>query len=167
MGKRGPKPQPTKLRLITGQTGGGRPLNRSEPEPALSRGMPQPPDWLEKFAKDRWLVLVEQLYLTGMLTEVDLGTFAVYCECWGQYRRAIDDMKGFARRDRKTKTHGILAAASTGTYIINPLVSQLNTLRKQLQTLGAELGLSPSSRSNIDVGKAGNDDPVAGKYNLA
>lgn len=165
MGKRGRKPTPTKLRLVTGQTGGGRPVRKFEPEPSLPDALPRAPDWLKPLAVARWNELVEGLYLTGLLTEVDLGTFAVYCECWGSYRRSLDDYEKLAALD--PDTHAVMVRAKTGTAMVNPLVVQINKLRDQLARLGAELGLNPSARSNIDVGKGGSEDPIARKYNLA
>jgi P27 family predicted phage terminase small subunit len=152
---------------VTGQTGGGRPISKHEPDPVLPDTIPDAPAWLGKFAAMRWRELVESLWMIGLLTELDLGTLALYCECWGQYRQAIDDLKKQAKAKANRATHAITLAASTGTQMKNPLVDQINALRKQLQSIGAELGLSASSRTNIDVGKSGNDDPISRKYSLA
>jgi hypothetical protein len=50
MGRRGPPPQPTKLRLLSGDPG-KRPLPRAEPQPI---GLPQKPDFVTGSASEAW-----------------------------------------------------------------------------------------------------------------
>jgi P27 family predicted phage terminase small subunit len=164
MGKRGPKPTPTRLRLIIGQTGGGRPIPKNEPQLPDLPHVPSAPAWLNKYAREKWDELAGVLQATGLLTGVDLDIFAVFCACAGQLRTAEEDFARIANVD--ASSHGIVARSASGSLILNPLFRAIVVLRRDLARLGAELGLSPSARSSIDTDKAGGVDAIASKYGL-
>ena len=154
---------PTKLRLITGQTGGGRPIPKNEPQIPELPNVPIAPAWLNAYARQKWAELAPILHLTGVLTSVDVDILAVFCACAGQLRTAEEDFARIANVDNGS--HGIVARSPTGSLILNPRFRAIVVLRRDLARLGAELGLSPSARSSIDVEKSGVDE-LSAKYNL-
>ena len=85
MGKRGPKPEPTKLRILKGNPG-KRPLNDREPK--VSGKMPSPPIWLMPEAKREWRRVGPWLYSQGLLSAEYRAAFAAYCQSWARWVEA-------------------------------------------------------------------------------
>ena len=83
MGRRGPPPKPTRLKVISGNPG-KRPLNKREPQPR--KEAPRCPNWLTPDAKRVWKDLVPRLKRMGVLTEVDGGALAAYCQTFARWR---------------------------------------------------------------------------------
>ncbi len=167
MGRRGPRPKPTNLRVIEGNLCGKNPVNRNEPQPAIAPVCPPPPDWLEKLAQEIWREVAPQLWRIGSLTEIDTLQFASYCEVQGLYRQAAEDLKRYAEQDQET--HGLLIRNGSGTLVQNPLLHVVNSLRRDALRLACEFGLTPSSRTAIaaiDRGPGPGTNPFAAKYGL-
>ncbi len=66
-------------------------------------------------------------------------------------------------------THGAVIKTHGGNFIQNPMVGLVNTLRRDMQRLGAEFGLSPASRASIELGGNGGGgrgavDPIAERF---
>ncbi len=137
MGRRGPKPTPTNLRLLTGNAG-KRPINTDEPEPPPGEDSDwKRPSHLDGDARAEWDRLVEPLRTSGILTVADRTIFAIYCQAFGQLRSY----------EKLVKRHGPAISLEKGYQ------GQVIKLRAQVQRLSAECGLTPSSRSGIK-GKA-------------
>ena len=81
----GRKPKPTAIKELEGNPG-KRKLNKKEPKP--EKGMPVCPEWLLPEAKAEWKRLCEKLNQMGVLTEVDMAAFAVYCQSYARWKEA-------------------------------------------------------------------------------
>ena len=79
MGKRGPRPMPTHLRLLRGNPS-KEPLNKNEPQPTIDPEIPDVPEFLTGYAADEWCRVSEELYRLKLLTSVDTHTLAAYCK---------------------------------------------------------------------------------------
>ena len=84
MGRRGPPPKPTKLKLLAGNPG-KRPLNRREPQPRKTT--PRCPAWLGKEARAVWKRMVPELRRMGVLTVIDGEALAAFCQTYARWRR--------------------------------------------------------------------------------
>ena len=135
---RGRKPKPSKLRALYGNAG-KRPLNDSEPQPA--RAVPRCPAHLTKTARTEWHRLVKELDAVGLLTNMDRGTLAMYCQAWGDHVDAQEMIK---------KT-GVVLLNKEGNLHRNPYYFVSNKAVEQMCKLGPLLGLDPSSRSRLHV----------------
>ena len=82
MGKRGPKKEPTVLKLIKGNPG-KRPINKREPKP--EPGLPKCPAHLNDLAKLEWRRVAKELDSVGLLTKLDRAVLAAYCKAWGRW----------------------------------------------------------------------------------
>ena len=153
--RRGPKPKPTKLKLVEGNPG-HRPLNQNEPEPPAD--MPDRPAFLDAYAVEEWDRQAPHLYGMGVLTIVDGATFAAYCMAYSRWRQAEEALAKEARTDDKTKAAGTVIKTTSGNLIQNPLVGVANAARRDMMRFAAEFGLTPSSRSNIEAGKRDKDE---------
>ncbi len=78
MGRRGPAPKPTTLKLLDGNPG-KRPISKREPKP--TGGAPSMPSILPREAKAEWKRLVAEMP-AEMLTLVDRAGLSLVCVWW-------------------------------------------------------------------------------------
>jgi P27 family predicted phage terminase small subunit len=140
----GPKPKPTHLKLITGQTRAGR-INRAEPQPRPA--LPRPPAELSEDALIEWKRVSRQLIAVGILTTIDRGTLAAYCQAHGRWLQAERALADMAKRDQLTS--GLMIKTHHGNVIQNPLVGTANKSMNDMVRFAAELGMTPSARSRV------------------
>src|SRR5205809_704789 len=87
MGRRGPKPQPTALKIERGNPG-----KRALPvdEPQLSEFPRAVPSGMKGLARREWLRLVDELADKGVLKVGDLRVFERYCRLVAAEAAALD-----------------------------------------------------------------------------
>lgn len=142
MGRRGPKPTPTSVLKLRGTLRKGR--RRAEPIPQGSA--PPPPEWLLPAARDEWERLRPELERLKLLTGVDWGTFAMYCQCFARWRAAEEQLSITG------PTLEILDAEGHLKYSqVSPHVTIAHKCLERLNKLAAEFGLTPSARSRISA----------------
>ena len=137
---KGRKPKSNRGREAEGVRGHSRPLNRNEPKPAPT--MPRMPSFLTKGARKEWKRLARALFELGILTSLDRNILAYYCleyDRWVQAEMLIGQ-SGVVLKDKET-----------GELRPNPALSAANRASLRMQSVGALLGLDPSSRSRIVV----------------
>jgi phage terminase small subunit len=135
MGRRGPKPQPTALKIERGNPG-KRALNPDEPElppPAVTTA----PAELTGVALDEWNLQVDVLIERGVLTSADMFAFRQYCQLVGEVHELEQKLaKVKSWTDRRLK-----------------LSHYLLKLRNRLAQQSAAIGVTPSSRSGVTRAK--------------
>lgn len=104
---RGRKPKPTHLKLPEGIPG-RRPINGDEPKPPSD--LPTCPAHLSATAKAEWKRLARDPNRIGLLTTVDRGALAAYCQSWGRWVEA----------ERKLKETPPLLKTSAGYIEVSP-----------------------------------------------
>lgn len=148
MGKRGPKPKPTALKVLEGNPS-KRPLN--EFEPAIFLPARKPPTVFEdQIANDEWDRLFEAMP-PGIYTAADTSALANYCLAWSLLVNA----------QREIALNGIMVAIydlnpDTGerqfsTYRSSPAVKVWKAASETLIKLTDRLGLSPGVRSRLEL----------------
>lgn len=149
MGIRGPAPKPTRLKIINGNPG-KRPLNEKEPQPLKTK--PKCPSWINKEAKKEWKRIAPELERLGLLTDIDTSALAAYCQAYSHWKDAEEFM---------TK-HGTVFKTPSGYMQQLPHVSIANNAMKIMRAFSAEFGLTPSSRTRIEIDSQDEDsDPMA------
>lgn len=148
---RGRKPKPTQLRLIEGNPG-KRALNTREPKPAPK--MPTCPAHLCPTAKAEWKRLARQLYDLGILTNLDRAVLAAYAQAYGRWTFA----------ERKLKETLLLVKLPSGYIQQSPWLAIANKQLELMQKFGAELGLSPVTRTRISTCEPANEDDPAAEF---
>jgi P27 family predicted phage terminase small subunit len=151
----GPRPEPTKLKLIKGNPG-KRALNRNEPEPP--KGVPAPPEELCARAKQEWYVFARLIDDMGIMTLGDGYALARMCEVYAELLR----VEQFLRDEgcvveSVTRDGGLL-------YRARPEVGIRSDCETKFKAYLQEFGLTPSSRSKIQVpsgSKKKDSDPIA------
>lgn len=157
MGKRGPRPEPTVLKMAKGNPG-KRAKNKREPQPKTD-GI-EPPEYLSGKSLEKWHELKPQLVEMGVLTNADVETLARYCtmhEQWLKYleqvRRGLDVL---VIRDDSGKVKYMQST---------PAAVRLDKLAVSMLRIEQEFGLTPSARSGIVANepKKQNENPLS-KY---
>ena len=151
--------KPTHLKLITGNPG-RRPLPKGEPKPKLA--IPAVPTELCDDAKLEWGRVSQELLKMGLLSELDRGVLAAYCQAYGRWIRAERILREMAIKD--PATGAMVIKTSNGNFIQNPLIGIANKAQSDMVRFAAEFGMSPSARSRVRGDGEDNDtktDPAA------
>jgi P27 family predicted phage terminase small subunit len=150
VGKRGPPPKPTVIKILNGNPG-KRPLPDNEPQPAPATGL-QPPGWLKGHAMAIWQEIVPELERLGLLTLLDRAAVLCYCQAWAEFLLSTEVLE----KDGRYVQRG------TGGLASHPAIAQQRTAWRAIKDFSALFGLDPSSRSRISVPqKADEDDPMS------
>jgi P27 family predicted phage terminase small subunit len=129
---------------LTGNPG-NRPLPENEPRPA--KGEPIKPDWLDGRAASAWDELVPELARIGLLTLVDGHALAVYCEAWATYVEA----------SAIVRSEGILIDSYRGGKAKNPAAQIMRDSADLMMKVGGQYGLTPATRTRLQVPDDGTD----------
>lgn len=143
---KGRKPRPTRLQVIAGNPG-GRPLNANEAELDLSQ--PDPPAFLCEDGREEWSRVVQVLFDAGLMTDLDRGALAAYCQAYGRWAAAERALREMSDKDRLTK--GMVIKTTNGNAIQNPLVGIANKALHEMVRCASEFGMTPSARSRVDA----------------
>src|SRR5579863_8823625 len=138
MGLRGPAPRPTALRILEGNPS-KRPLNRAEPKQRVKT--PACTDHLDELAKAEWKRLVRVLRHMKLLTEADYVALGNLCAAYSRMVKA----------ERKLAEAGLLYKTQSGYVQQSPLLAIINSSVETITKLCREFGLTPSSRSRIQL----------------
>lgn len=134
----GRKPTPTNLKVLRGNPG-KRPLNKDEPKPPPIA--PKCPSHLDKEAKKEWRRIAPELEKLGLLTRIDMAALAAYCQAYGRWIEA----------ESMIRKHGMLVKTPNGFPVMSPFLTIVNKALDQMKSYLVEFGLSPSSRSRINL----------------
>ncbi len=143
MGRRGPPPKPTALKLLQGNPG-KRAINAREPKPrgAIARC----PDWLDEEGKACWKRLIPELKRMGVITCVDVDALCNYCDSWSRWKRAVLFLQ------KNGDVYTIKNPDGTAKFIAQlPQVAIARNLLAALLGFQREFGMTPASRSRIVV----------------
>lgn len=152
MGKRGPRPQPTKLKILRGNPG-NRPIKKSEPQPSAD-GVVMPTH-LGEVASLKWSEVLPLLQAVRVMTRADVEALARYCDTYEWW------LATRAKLRKEGDTYPILNDKGEVKYIAQrPEVSIAHKLATQLRQLEQDFGMNPSSRTglNIEPQQEENDD---------
>jgi P27 family predicted phage terminase small subunit len=107
---------------------------------------PDCPEWLSEEAKAEWGRIVPTLVQLVGVHKIDRALLATYCETWADYHRVVLEL----REEGETYE----SMTQNGTIIrLHPMVQIRNASRDGLTKLGSKLGLSPSARTGLNIGK--------------
>ena len=149
MASRGRKPTPTAIKELEGNPG-HRPLNKNEPKPL--KKAPACPKSLCAEAKKEWRRLCKELEQMGVLTNLDMGVFATYCDAYAKWKEANDFLN----------ERGLFYITPSGYPQQFPQVSIAQNYAKLMNRCAEELGLTPSARSRLIAGNGyGEQDEMA------
>lgn len=149
MGKRGPAPKPTQLRLLHGDRKDR--INADEPQP--SEGLPECPPGASDEVRDVWDYILSELAVMRIVTPADRDALYAYCEAVAQHRQA----------SREIADVGLTVRAMNGGYTRNPAVQIQRDAAALVRAFAQEFGLTPSARSQIKMGGGEKSDAGAAR----
>lgn len=152
MGKRGPAKQPTIIRYLRGDPS-KEGFGSKEPVPPPAGT--EPPDTLDGVALEKWHDTVPKLIAMGVFTAADRGTWERYCieyELW------------LAARDKVRRYGDVMTFKPKGEgdvpYMqVSPFATQMMKYAASLLRTEMQFGLTPSSRSQVQLHNTADDDP--------
>jgi phage terminase small subunit len=146
LGKRGPAPKPTAIKVLQGNPG-GRPLNKAEPRPEVT--IPEPPVFLDDYAKQIWSELGYELYVVKCMTNIFWPDFMVLCSAISRFKKASEILKdGWNNKIPLRNKSGEVV----GEYEQQkPEVAILHKAGDEIVRVSAKFGMSPSDISGISV----------------
>ena len=148
MGKRGPPPTPTAIKLARGTL---KKTAKAEPQPPAT-GITMP-GHLGKVAKARWDVLLPLLGAVKVMTQADIEALARYCDTYEWWLATRAKLK------KEGDTYPILNDKGEVKYIAQrPEVSIAHKLAVQLRQLEQDFGLNPSARTGLHVEESKQED---------
>lgn len=155
---RGRKPKPTAQRMLEGNPG-KRAINAAEPDPPPLVAEEVPPAELEGhvIALAEWTRLAPLLRACRQITEADRSALIALCLEWSRYIDAT----------QKVRQLGLVVKAPSGYPIQNPYLSIATKALAGCNKLWPELGLTPSSRSRVQVEGPGPDGDVFSEFDAA
>lgn len=137
MGKYGPKPAPTQLKVVRGDRESR--INRDEPIPADNAVVP--PEDLSDGALAVWEYLAPDLIIKGCLTAWDVYTFAVFCEATAAFRE-----------NRMLLAGRYTAQGAAGGVIKSPHWQIMRDAAETMAKYSGKFGLTPGDRADLKVG---------------
>ena len=150
MGQRGPRPKPAALKFLAGNPG-KRPVGETGGRGRTRKGAPDRPAEVTGEAAAEWDRLIPEMEAAGLLAVTDRGILAAYCCAYA----------GLLAARHEITTHGWFVTepvqTSKGELLgnkvrPNPAAKMFRELSALVQKLGAELGLTPASRSRLEGG---------------
>tara|TARA_R110002020_G_scaffold273792_1_gene488952 strand:+ start:24 stop:473 length:450 start_codon:yes stop_codon:yes gene_type:complete len=128
--------KPTALKLIHGSR--DRHKNKNEPKPT---GLAEMPEWLNPAAVSCWELLAPELEAIGLLTNVDANAMAIYCTAYAEMVEA----------EAELLQGGKTQVTKDGFKRVSPWLNIRNEAQKRMQQIGAQFGLTPATRTKIEV----------------
>lgn len=143
MGKRGPRKQPTKLRLLRGDPSKE---GKHADEPVPPAGAVTPPEWVTGKALDKWNEVVPQLEAMGLITPADTEAIGRYCAMYEQWIRYLDQIRRgldvLVIRDKDGKVKYMQSTPAATMFV---------KLAHSMLRIEQEYGLTPSARAGMEV----------------
>ncbi len=129
--------------------------NRNTAAPRFTRDTPRCPAWLDPDAKRVWKDLVPKLKRMGVLTEVDGGALAAYCQTFARWRKVEEfiakhgDVYPLKDQNGKFKYMQQFPHVSIARYLL-----------QLLKAYQQEFGLTPSARTRVVVDDSESSDDM-------
>lgn len=137
MGKRGPAPTPTGLRLVRGDRKDR--VNTDEPQPR--EGLPQCPIDAAPDVHEIWDYTIEQLEHMRIVTLADRDALYAYCEAVALHRLT----------SQQIAREGFLIEGLHGGAVKHPAAQIQRDAATMMRAFAQEFGLTPSARSTIKM----------------
>jgi P27 family predicted phage terminase small subunit len=132
----GKRPQPTKLKVLHGET---RPSEVGRAEPQPREVSPQAPAWLADDAREVWDRTLEELEAMGLARGADVDALVMYCNA----------VVNHARAQQAIDREGVLVDGASGGKVRNPATTIVNHNAGIVARFAREFGLTPSARVGL------------------
>lgn len=140
--------KPTALKILQGNPG-KKPLNDSEPIPP--QGIPEPPKWMSKTAKQGWAEIAPVLHEMGVLTMADGIALQGLCVAYANWVDAVKYIDKNNPTYEVTLSQRVTDAESATRELPRPQVAIANSEWEKVSKMLAKFGMTPSDRSKIKL----------------
>ena len=140
MGRRGPAPKPTWMKVLEGNPG-KRPLKKAVRNGTAEANEFAYPDWLDADAKDHWNTVAPVLREMGLLTDLDLSLFAVYCQTYSDWVKV----------EKILNETGLVYVTPNGQARPRPELAISHDYMDAILDLTREFGMTPASRTRMNL----------------
>lgn len=157
MGKRGPKPKPTYLRVLEGNPS-GRPIPNNEPSVPLMPDLPHP-DWFDERRQKIWKEVCAELAAMRGLSFVDRQMLTLYVDTLAETQRLAIKMQFSSDSIMPVSQMSPQFDPETGKFLgmkkeiksvkSTPYVQQLIQLKNMALRFAAHFGMTPAARSRV------------------
>ncbi len=103
--------------------------------------LPPCPPHITGEARKEWSRTGKKLVAFGLVTDIDRSALAIYCQAWGRWVEAEEQLTKF----------GTVIKSPNGYPIQSPYLAIANKAMDQMAKILVEFGMSPSSRSRVTV----------------
>jgi P27 family predicted phage terminase small subunit len=138
VGRRGPQPRPTAVKVRQGET---RPSRVNYREPIGDRRAPAMPAGMDRVAKRVWRRVLKTMP-ASVIQAVDGDLLRVYAESVSAYIEA---------RRLLAADYPTVRGRAPGSVVKNPLHQIVRDNAEQVRQFGRELGIGPASRAALQV----------------
>jgi P27 family predicted phage terminase small subunit len=140
---------PSQIKVIRGTFRADRsPSN--EPEPLVITSVPKAPGHLNRWGKQMWNETARELVRLRMFTKLDTYSLEVLCEQYGIYRELKESITHIEVEGKREKITFAQYLAKRNSQTM-PEYTAMKGAFERYSALLKEFGLSPSSRSRIDL----------------
>ncbi len=143
--------KPTELHVLNGNPSKIKDLGQGEPKPKPITGTVEPPEFLNEYAVKMWQRLFPILKNINLITEADLESFTMLCQSYGIWVDCEIELNNIRITEYTNK------GGNT-----NDVEHELSKIGRQAfmqyKSLCTEFGLTPASRSRIQI--MGADDEI-------
>lgn len=142
----GRKPLPANVHMIR-----GNPSKKSAYElegsgqQQLPAEIPPCPAFLHKDAKAEWKRITKDLQTLGLISKLDRGELAVYCQAWSDWKRAREKIA-------EMEDAGFVEMTPSGYKQMSVWMQIANRAEERMRKAGGSFGLNPSARSSLGAG---------------
>lgn len=136
----GPKATPSATLNARGSWRAKARAKKGEPEIEPLHYVPECPEWIEGYAREHWDRYALRLSSTGILTALDLDTYAALCLQYGRWRDAEDKLKEVESRIQITESGYEQSAGWT---------TEANKRFSQYREMCTHFGMTPAARAKV------------------
>lgn len=151
MGKRGPKPTPTKILELRGSRLVRNRANEISPSTEGADTL-KPPSWLTgRIAAAEWRLRRGELAALGMMTAADVQMLGLWCQTVQDY---ADCREIIAREGR-------VCIGANGAPYQHPVIGQMHQAIANMQKLSPRFGFTPADRVGLSAENPKAEDEFA------
>jgi P27 family predicted phage terminase small subunit len=150
---KGRKRTSTALKVLKGTNQPSR-INQNEMPVIVITKIPHPPKWFSPLARKIYKDCTRTLMASRILSKVDLQLLVAYCH---EYSNYLEIMEKF---DTDIEEQIVTSITKSGSIKqINPLFKIAMASLDRAKIIGVEFGLTPSSRSKVNILFGNTQDP--------
>ncbi|RAH37420.1 phage terminase small subunit P27 family [Halomonas sp. SL1] len=116
-------------------------------QPQIQAEIPPCPAFLSKDAKGEWKRIAKDLQTLGLISKLDRGELAVYCQAWSDWKRAREKIT-------QLEDSGFVETTPSGYKQMSAWMQLANRAEERMRKAGSSFGLNPSARASLGPGTA-------------